>query len=82
MKQPVPEAIHTQAVTIGKQLEQGHPWRKLGGRRQRTRRGERNTEKPPIVFKLSDDYRLYCWFKSSLPVRFQIVPNVAVDRNA
>lgn len=82
MKQPVPEAIRAQAVTIGKQLEQGHPWRKLGGRRQRTRRGERNTEKPPIVFKLSDDYRLFCWFKSSLPVRFQIVLERAVDRAA
>lgn len=82
MKQPVPQAVRTQAVIIGKQLEQGYPWRKLGGRRRRTRRGERCAEKPPIVFKLSEDCQLHCWFKNSMPVRFQIVFNMAVDKTA
>ena len=75
MKNPIPASIHTEAIAIGKQLEDGQSWRKLGGRRQRTHTGE----KPPIAFKLTDGYQLYCWFKSSLPVRFQIVQGVAVS---
>lgn len=72
MKNPIPTAIHAKAITIGKQLEGGRSWRKLGGRKQRIRTGET----PPITFKLSHDYQLFCWFKSSLPVRFQIVEQV------
>lgn len=75
MKNTIPQSIHVHAITLGKQLEDGKPWRKLGGRRQRARFGE----KPPIVFKLSNDYQLYCWFKGSLPVRFQIVKNSPCD---